>query len=364
MRTTLDIHHGDVALDSETSAQIRELARAASDMLDRPIGRVDAGAYADAGSAGQLLDQVWDQAIHAIACAAGGALPQRILQLSGLLARVRDLESRVNELRVTESVDMMHRIRKALTRLQSAPSTDELLALAAEQTCTLGFDRALVSTVDDGVWNLHSMHIPKDPRLAEEMVAVGREAPPRLDGSIVESDVVARARPGLVYDVQANPRVNRKLVSISGCTSYGVAPMTANGAVIGLIHADSHYAARKVDRTDRAVLNLYAEAVGQHLSRVALLEGVASLTGAMARLTGEVRPNRPAPTPAPPEASHPSLSAREAEVIELMASGDGNRVIARKLCISEATVKTHISHILRKLDASNRAEAVAYWLRR
>jgi DNA-binding NarL/FixJ family response regulator len=61
--------------------------------------------------------------------------------------------------------------------------------------------------------------------------------------------------------------------------------------------------------------------------------------------------------------AHPVLSVREVEVIELMATGASNRRIARKLMIAEGTVKTHITHILRKLGAANRAEAVAYWLR-
>jgi DNA-binding NarL/FixJ family response regulator len=61
--------------------------------------------------------------------------------------------------------------------------------------------------------------------------------------------------------------------------------------------------------------------------------------------------------------AHPVLSVREVEVIELLAAGASNRRIARKLVIAEGTVKTHITHILRKLGAANRAEAVAYWLR-
>jgi DNA-binding NarL/FixJ family response regulator len=61
--------------------------------------------------------------------------------------------------------------------------------------------------------------------------------------------------------------------------------------------------------------------------------------------------------------AHPVLSVREVEVIELLAAGASNRRIARKLMIAEGTVKTHVTHILRKLGAANRAEAVAYWLR-
>ncbi|MFB4308487.1 response regulator [Actinomadura sp. GTD37] len=54
-----------------------------------------------------------------------------------------------------------------------------------------------------------------------------------------------------------------------------------------------------------------------------------------------------------------SLSARELEVLRLVARGTGNREIAAELFISEATVKTHLTHIYAKLDANDRAAAVA-----
>ena len=54
-----------------------------------------------------------------------------------------------------------------------------------------------------------------------------------------------------------------------------------------------------------------------------------------------------------------SLSEREAEVLELIASGSRDKEIAERLVITEGTVKKHVQNILRKLHARNRAEAVA-----
>ncbi|MFG3284858.1 response regulator [Streptomyces sp. NPDC048111] len=53
------------------------------------------------------------------------------------------------------------------------------------------------------------------------------------------------------------------------------------------------------------------------------------------------------------------LSAREREVLELVAKGTPNREIARALFISEATVKTHLTHLYGKLGVKDRAAAVA-----
>ncbi|MFD9422107.1 MULTISPECIES: response regulator transcription factor [unclassified Streptomyces] len=54
-----------------------------------------------------------------------------------------------------------------------------------------------------------------------------------------------------------------------------------------------------------------------------------------------------------------SLSAREREVLALVARGTTNREIAAELFISEATVKTHLTHVYAKLGAKDRAAAVA-----
>ena len=55
----------------------------------------------------------------------------------------------------------------------------------------------------------------------------------------------------------------------------------------------------------------------------------------------------------------PSLSARETEVLRLVADGATNNDIAARLHISHATVKSHLVHIYTKLDVSSRTAAVA-----
>lgn len=61
---------------------------------------------------------------------------------------------------------------------------------------------------------------------------------------------------------------------------------------------------------------------------------------------------------APPIEDHRQLTAREREVIQLLARGLSNRDIGVRLYISETTAKFHVGNILRKLGVSRRAEAV------
>lgn len=60
----------------------------------------------------------------------------------------------------------------------------------------------------------------------------------------------------------------------------------------------------------------------------------------------------------------PSLTQREADVLQLLAEGRSNKDIARRLSITEGTAKTHVKAILTKLDAISRTEAVAVAHRR
>jgi DNA-binding NarL/FixJ family response regulator len=59
-----------------------------------------------------------------------------------------------------------------------------------------------------------------------------------------------------------------------------------------------------------------------------------------------------------------ALTAREIEVLRALADGGGNREIAKSLFISEETVKVHVKHIMDKLGAADRTEAVTIAVRR
>ena len=55
------------------------------------------------------------------------------------------------------------------------------------------------------------------------------------------------------------------------------------------------------------------------------------------------------------------LSVRELEVLSLLANGKSNKEIARLLCITLSTVKSHVAHILKVLQLESRTSAAVFW---
>lgn len=101
-----------------------------------------------------------------------------------------------------------------------------------------------------------------------------------------------------------------------------------------------------------------------HASREHLLKGISTLLAGgdwlprilMERLLGQLRRMRRLAE------SKATLTIREREILTLAGKGLSNAEIAEQLCLSPHTIKSHIHNLLRKIGASNRAEA-AYLLR-
>lgn len=101
-----------------------------------------------------------------------------------------------------------------------------------------------------------------------------------------------------------------------------------------------------------------------------LVDGVRAIAAGEALLAPEltravieraVARDRAQAAPAAPIGSVPEqLTAREAEVLRLMALGLSNDEIAQRLFVGRATVKTHVSNVLMKLSLRDRVQAVAY----
>ncbi|ORW24410.1 helix-turn-helix transcriptional regulator [Mycobacterium palustre] len=271
-------------------------------------------------------------------------------------------------------------VREALSRLRNAPSTSALAERAPIEARQIGFRRALFSKIEQGIWLARTAFAVDDPDFAEEIVAIGRANPRRLNGPLIESEMVRRGTPMVVADPQSNPRVHAEFVRYSRTISYVAAPVTAWGVPVAMMHADRDTDCA-VDNFDRYILGTYTEGLGMAIERAQLMERLRAVRQATTDYLAGVQAiaddftadvldiaelglaaqggTGRAQAPPPRDERGERLTPREWDVLRNLASGKTNAQIANGLFVTEGTVKSHVKHILRKLGASNRTEAVA-----
>ena len=119
-----------------------------------------------------------------------------------------------------------------------------------------------------------------------------------------------------------------------------------------------HHLARCFEAGADAYLlkNISPDALQQSLKLVLLGEKVFPTRLAALLVSGQVDTHKPATASADLE----GLSEREVQILRCLLNGHPNKVIAKKLNITEATVKVHLKGVLKKISAANRTQA-AIW---
>jgi len=251
-------------------------------------------------------------------------------------------------------------------------SLDALFREATHALCeNLGFERAAAFSVRGRSLTLESVH-ERDASSArlEELARLAADPPP-LGPGLHESEVLRRQRAILVEDAQSDPRA---LGLLPDAGAFVAAPVMCHERPVALIHVDG----RALTEYDRETVWAFAEGFGYALERCVLADRlrqqsarvVALVRSAEASMTELTRPEIELEAPgirtiAPlvsARAANPledELTRRELEVLSMVAEGETNARIARRLIVSEDTVKTHVKHILRKLDVHNRSQAVS-----
>jgi DNA-binding CsgD family transcriptional regulator/GAF domain-containing protein len=323
--------------------------------------------------------------------AALGALTDRLRDSDATAAEhVRQLSAR-EELRqaqvmLQEAVsgrraDAMSYVRTAINNLRQMGTVADLVSKAPSEAAGLGFGRILMSKISDARWIARSAYAGGDEELADAMVDVGNRAPRVIDARLIEYELVRQRKSLLVGDVQHNDRVHPELVRLVKPEAYVVAPIIAKGSVVGFIHADTGPDGNQVDEFDRDLLDAFSTGLSialeslyyrEQLDRIRRqMDGLGSLGSCILgeSIHDPVETDAGLLQPSTGSSMNSAggvldrLTRREVEVLMHMANGETNRRIAARLFVSEATVKAHVKHILRKLDAANRAEAVSRYFR-
>jgi DNA-binding CsgD family transcriptional regulator len=267
---------------------------------------------------------------------------------------------------VAEAARRLRGVQRAMTRLSSLDSVARLVSAAPREACrAVGFERAMLSHIRGDRISFASVSFEADPIMAADFARLARAVRPRLDRCAPEHEAVVRQMPVLVRDAQTATGLFRPLTHVARTSAYVVAPIVRDGHTVGLLHADHFGVGRELDELDRELLWTFATGIGWAMddisgrgSRQAARDADGNQSTADLRLGGvELETEL---TGAPGRLA--LLTAREQEVLHLMAEGASNAAIGAALVISQATVKSHVRHILRKLGAQNRTEAVSLFL--
>jgi DNA-binding CsgD family transcriptional regulator len=240
-------------------------------------------------------------------------------------------------------------------RLGSEESLGRLVNLAPRFACqALELDRAMLLHISGNAIVSGTAWSGEDQVAASDFARFLRAAHPQLTSCPPEFEAVQRQLPILVTNAQHRDDVYRPLVHAARSEAYAVAPMVRGDRVIGLLHADRYPVVdRRLDVLDRDLLWTFATGLADLIDRAAG-RGLRGSSEAMFAAAHDEPAVAAVASPAPLAL----LTSREHQVLALLAEGAANAAIAGRLVISEATVKSHVRHILRKLRAANRTEAV------
>jgi DNA-binding CsgD family transcriptional regulator len=322
---------------------------------------------------------------------------EAMAELRAVLRQLRALAGQTAEHDFELHAQRLSDASAALRRLGAATSSAQLVDQACEHLVRrCGFGRAVLSRVESLTWRPWTAHFTADTAEAAWFSAwVDRPIP--LDELVVETEVLTRRRPVAVLDTEASHVYRPIIVDAGHSSSYVVAPVMLAGQVAGFFHADHAPAGRRSGPIDRDVLWTFAQGFSLAYERVILAERLqaqrdrlrAALGSAQELLisppplleltsgsdeadgAGALRslvPMNDDPPAATPETASRAgrggeeLTEREHDVLRLLAVGATNAQIADHLVVSESTVKSHVRHILRKLGAVNRAQAISRYL--
>jgi len=288
-----------------------------------------------------------------------------------------EVEERLRRLAVLEAV------QEAADRLGDAGPVSEIVDRApAEAARALDLDRVVLSRVDDGALVAEAVHLREDD--AGATLGALRDAPVRLGYPLFEAELLRRRRAVVVEAPAPDEAARHAFADVMRWGEHIAAPVVLEARVIGFFHADRCLSGAPLHEADREGLWRFALAFAQVFERAVLrrrlrvqrqeLRQVAAWADARTSELSDgaidLAVERDAPAGDEPAragggdaALRDLLTRRELDVLEHMVRGGTNADIARALVVSQGTVKFHVKNILRKLHASNRAEATSRYLR-
>jgi DNA-binding CsgD family transcriptional regulator/GAF domain-containing protein len=304
--------------------------------------------------------------------------------LTALTLTALELEQDIRRRVMRERAKRYEDMQSGLSQLRRLGTSAELLDRVCEELVrSCGFSRAMLTRIDGTTWVPWMAYFLDDRDFEHEFVEwMGSQ---RFPAEAMGAEL-GRLRPVLVRDSATDPRTFKPMIEAAKTPSYVAAPVSPAGRLVGVLYADYYPSDRVVDELDRDLLAAFADVFGLLYERIVLIERTRSqrthvreafefaetimATASNAEIElGQTAGEHEAAdggasleSPSAAPLIEELLTPREVEVLGMIVRGAPNAAIAERLVIKEGTVKSHVKHILRKLGAVNRSEAISLYM--
>jgi DNA-binding NarL/FixJ family response regulator len=249
----------------------------------------------------------------------------------------------------------------------------------ASETC--GFERAIVLAIESGTLDAgatEALANSASDKLRRQALA----RPIRVTRDTAEGKLIRHAN----GNASSRASTTSALQTALGLGQFAIGVIAPESRALALLVLDRENP--PVDELDQALVDAFASVLSVALAQAVLHARVTELSGQLRSLSVSTQALMTelleAPMTLPRDGRYASafphleaidsdapapnplrelLSEREITIAALIAEGRSNREIAAQLIVSSETVKAHVARILRKLNASNRAEAVSHYMR-
>ncbi len=303
------------------------------------------------------ISTAWDSTVRALSTP---AMSVHATELTALINRLRALESQIYRYWSSAEAEAESRAVDAIGNLYRCKSLDSVIHRIPVEVAGLGFDRVVFSSANGSTWVPRAAHCPTDPMWSQRYLSGLQDAyevpvaAARLQSVQVDNrNIVHLKADDRAFELWRRSRSKR----------FWMIPLSDRGRLMGILHVDCLGDGDGPSRPQFSALRTLGNAVpaiiGHSLRDVTVSDRTTRIetAGTEEAADGNTRAEVQS------RADATELSARELDVIALMAEGKTNAQIGRRLVITEGTVKSHVKRILKKTESANRAEAVVKWMK-